>query len=66
MKLSTFSRIQVTVEIDGSSYGEDWTISDINKQANEEALSYLKNVLRDDQIKIIGTPKVLISTFSKD
>lgn len=66
MNLSTFSRIQVTVEIDGSSYGEDWTISAINKQASEEAISYLKNACSSHLIKIIGTPKVLINTFSKD
>lgn len=66
MKLSTFSRIQVTVEIDGSSYGEDWTISAINKHASEEAISYLKNACSNHMIKIIGIPKVLLNTFTKD
>jgi hypothetical protein len=60
--VTSHSRIQVTVEIDGSSYGHDWKLSDLVKQSSEEAITHLCNKLKDTNLRIIGTPKVLCVT----
>lgn len=57
--MSSYTRIQVTVEISGSSYGPDWTLGAIQKQASREAVQELANKLKDTNLKIIGEPKVL-------
>lgn len=62
-KLSTQTRVQVTVEISGSSYGEDWLIKDMVEQSSREALINLTNKLHRDDVKIIGVPKVICSSY---
>lgn len=56
------SRIQVTVEIDGSLYGSEWKLSDLVRQSGSEAVTYLKTHLASHGVKIIGEPKVLCIT----
>jgi hypothetical protein len=63
MKHPVKARIVVTVEVDGATYGEDWTLEDINKQAGKEAITMLTNSLRDKGIAIIGDPKVKTITI---
>jgi O6-methylguanine-DNA--protein-cysteine methyltransferase len=61
------SRIQITVEISGSSYGHTWSMKDITEQSGKEAVAFLRNKLADNQVAIIGDPKVLvITTMIKD
>ena len=57
--MSSYTRIQGTVEIYGSSYGPEWTLAAIQKQAREESLQHLQNKLKGTGLKIIGEPKVL-------
>ena len=64
-KVTSYSRIQLTVEIDGSSYGEDWKLSDLVRQSNTEAVQYIRNHLASHNVKIIGEPKVLVVTHFK-
>ena len=61
-KLTSYSRVQVTVEITGSSYGEDWNLGALTKQSGSEAMTFLEQRLRDHNVKIIGEPKVLVIT----
>ena len=66
----THTRIQLTVEIVGSTYGPDWKIADIIKQAEEESVPDLINRLRSNErtadIRVVGTPVVqVITVFSK-
>jgi len=61
-KLTSYSRVQVTVEISGSSYGEDWNLGALIKQSGSEAVTFLQERLRDHGVKIIGEPKVLVIT----
>lgn len=60
--VTSHTRVQVTVEIDGSSYGEEWKLSDLIRQSSTEAVQYLRNHLASHAIKIIGEPKVLTVT----
>lgn len=62
MKISSNTRVQVTVEISGSSYSSDWTIEALIKQSGDEAVKHLKNVLKDHRVTIVGEPKVLLFT----
>lgn len=59
--MSTYTRIQLTVEVEGSSYGPEWTIGAIQKQAREEAVQGLVNLIQREKlrIKVIGNPVVL-------
>lgn len=63
--INSHTRVQVTVEIDGSSYGEDWTLSKLAEQSGREAVIALSNKLNSLGVRIIGEPKVLI-THVKD
>lgn len=56
------SRVQVTVEISGSCYGDEWRMKDITEQSGKEAVQFLRNKLSDKQVSIIGEPKVLVVT----
>jgi len=58
--MSSYTRIQLIVEIEGSTYGPDWKLSDIQKQARDESIYALRNQFKEGaRIKIIGEPKVL-------
>ena len=65
-KISSYTRIQVTVEVDGSAYGEDWNLGALVKQSGDEAINGLRNKLRDMRVKIIGDPKVLTITHIEE
>lgn len=60
--VTSHSRIQVTIEVDGSSYGADWKLSDLVKQSEEEAINHVCNKLQGCNLRIIGKPKVLTIT----
>ena len=64
--MSSYTRIQVTVEVGGSSYGPEWTLAAIQKQARTEALQGLEDKLRNTGLKIIGEPKVLVYVDMED
>lgn len=44
--MSTYTRIQMTIEWPGSSYGPEWTIGAIEKQAMEEAAQGVANLFQ--------------------
>lgn len=66
--MSTYTRIQITVEVEGSSYSPDWTIGAIQKQAREEAVQGLINLIyqKELRIKVIGNPVVLTMVDVED
>ena len=58
-KISSHTRVQVTVEIYGSSYGKEWTLDKLVEQSGREAVIGIKNMLYKNDCKIIGEPKVI-------
>lgn len=64
MSLNTVSRVQLTIDILGSSYGTGWKVEDIFEQAGREAKSYIRNVCKAKDIAIIGEPIVRAVTSS--
>lgn len=65
-RIGSHTRVQVTVEISGSSYGEDWKLSELIKQSGEEAVMALGQILQEKQVRVIGQPKVLCITHFED
>lgn len=63
--MATFTataRVQITIEIDaGSSWGPDCTVAQVRKQAGDESVARIMNILRDSKIRVrlIGEPNVL-------
>ena len=62
MKTITKTRIQMTIEVDGSHYGEDASIKFICQQAGSEAVSAINGILREKGVAVISKPKVLTVT----
>lgn len=60
--MSTYTRIRLEVEIQGSSYGPEWTVAAIIKQAKSEGPQALRSMLeRNDlgtRVRVIGDPVV--------
>lgn len=56
------ARVQIVVEVDASSWGEDCSILQLYKQAGEAARDTLINSLKPEligKIRIIGEPKII-------
>ena len=66
--MSTHTRIQVTIDWPGSSYGPEWTIGAIEKQAKEEALQGVANLLQQHKPSavVVGRPVVTTIIVSSD
>lgn len=65
-KVNTTTRVQITIEVDGYCYGEDWSLRDLTDQTGKETVNGIKNQLQSRNIRIIGEPKVIaISIFSE-
>lgn len=60
-KIRATARVQVTVEVDASAWGDDCTIGQLYKQAAEDAKAKLYNTLTQAKCphRIIGEPKVI-------
>jgi hypothetical protein len=62
-KINAKARVQITVEVEASAWGEDCSIGQLYKQAAESATETLLKVLKTStdcgRIAIIGEPKVI-------
>jgi hypothetical protein len=73
VKLTTITRVRVTVEVSAGSYGADCTISQIVEQASREASNAVLNACNHRasggntlQARVIGEPVVLAVTTLHD
>jgi hypothetical protein len=57
-KCTSLVRIRAEVEIVGSTYGPDWSIGAIQKQAKEEGRRALMNMLQKAGGRVIGEPTI--------
>ena len=62
-KISVRTRVRLTIEIDGGAYGADWKIQDLHNQAGREAAQMVRNAFRQDGVKLIGEPVVVLNTM---
>ena len=54
------ARIQIVVEVDASSWGEDCGIKQLHDHAAESGVSILREALKNyGNIRIVGEPKVI-------
>ncbi len=59
--------VQVTIEVPTSSWGPDCTVDQVFRQAREEAIGAVRNMIHktdnDRRMKIIGEPVVKMATY---
>ncbi len=55
---TTTTVVSVTVEVQAGSYGPEWKIEDIRKQASQEAVIAVENALRRDPMKSASQMRV--------
>lgn len=62
------SRVTLTIEVPGSTYGQDWTIKDIVAQAKREVPGHVVEKLRSSfpGVKLIGEPVVSVVCVLED
>lgn len=65
-KIISRTRVQVLIEVEGSSYGEEWRLSDLIKQSSQEAILLMHNKLDKNGLTIIGQPKVISTSHFKE
>jgi len=60
-KINAKARVQITVEVDASAWGDDCTIGQLYKQAAESGWATIYNTLTQAKVphRIIGEPKVI-------
>lgn len=59
MTIQAKARVQITVEVDAGSWGNDCPIGQLYKQAAESGKINLLNALKPGHAIIIGEPKVI-------
>ena len=64
--LSANVRVRVEVEIHVGAWPLTSKFSELQELASREALQTLSNNLRECGLRIHGTPKVLVSTYTGD
>lgn len=57
--MSTVTRIQCLIEVPGSSYGADWTMGDIAKQAKRGGLEAIQKMVKAHGGRTIGEPTIV-------
>ena len=61
-KMNTTTRV---IEVDGSGpYGGDWKVGDLVKQSNIETQAKIREILGSYNVKIIGEPEVIMTSYS--
>lgn len=60
------SRVQLTIEINGATYDDSWNLAAIVKQSSGEAKTRINNILKKENVVIIGEPIVKTVTTIED
>jgi hypothetical protein len=56
--------MKVTVEVQGSFYGHDWTMEQILAQAKREALGNLREQAKRGGLTMLGEPAITVHAFT--
>ena len=61
IKINATAKIQITLEVDASAWGEDCSIGQLFDQAKEDGLSQIYQLIQTAKkpVRIIGEPKVI-------
>lgn len=60
MKIQAKARVQVTVEVDASLWGDDCTIGQLYKQAARDGIEAVRRACQTSpSVRILGEPKVI-------
>lgn len=58
IRTKTHALVQITVEVPAGSWGTGCELSQVYKQASEEALGKLRRVFKEERIRIVGVASI--------
>ena len=60
-EIQTKARVQVTIEVEASSWGDTCTIAQVYKQAAEDGLGQIRKMIGESKCRavILGEPRVI-------
>ena len=58
IRTSTSAIVQVTVEVPAGSWGTGCELSQVYKQASEEAVGKLRRLFKEERIRIVGVASI--------